>query len=46
VPRGTPAVTANSEAARGLSELERATHEIEEVAAMLRELTRGFASIA
>jgi len=46
VPRATPAVTANSEAARGLSELERATHEIEEVAAMLRELTRGFASIA
>jgi len=35
-----------SEAARGLSELERATHEIEEVAAMLRELTRGFASVA
>jgi len=38
--------TRASEAARGLSELERATHEIEEVAAMLRELTRGFASIA
>ena len=34
------------EAARGLSELERATRELEEVAAMLRELTRGFASIA
>src|SRR5438094_2857718 len=38
--------TRASEAARGLSELERATHELEEVAAMLRELTRGFASIA
>ena len=35
-----------SEAARGLSDLERATRELEDVAAMLRELTRGFASIA
>jgi len=34
------------EAARGLTDLERATRELEEVAAMLRELTRGFASIA
>jgi len=33
-------------AARGLTDLERATRELEEVAAMLRELTRGFASIA
>src|SRR5881396_1247889 len=29
-----------------LRDLERATRELEEVAAMLRELTRGFASIA
>lgn len=36
--------TRASEAARGLSELERATRELEQVAAMLRELTRGFAS--
>jgi len=35
-----------SEAAAGLSELERATRELEEVAAMLRDLTRGFASVA
>ncbi len=34
------------EAARGLTDLERATRELEEVATMLRELTRGFASIA
>jgi methyl-accepting chemotaxis protein len=34
------------EAARGLTELERATRELEEVAAMLRELTRGFANVA
>jgi len=38
--------TRASEAARGLAELERATRELEDVAAMLRELTRGFASIA
>jgi methyl-accepting chemotaxis protein len=38
--------TRASEAVRGLSELERATRELEEVAAMLRELTRGFASVA
>ncbi len=38
--------TRASEAARGLSDLERATRELEEVAAMLRELTRGFASVA
>ncbi len=38
--------TRADEAARGLTELERATRELEEVAAMLRELTRGFASIA
>ena len=38
--------TRASEAARGLSDLERATRELEDVAAMLRELTRGFASIA
>ncbi len=35
-----------SEAARGLTELEVATRELEAVAAMLRELTRGFASVA
>ena len=34
------------EAARGLSELERATGELEQVAAMLRDLTRSFASVA
>jgi len=38
--------TRANEAARGLSELERATRELESVAAMLRELTRGFASVA
>ena len=38
--------TRADEAARGLSDLERATRELEEVAAMLRELTRGFASVA
>jgi methyl-accepting chemotaxis protein len=38
--------TRADEAARGLTDLERATRELEEVAAMLRELTRGFASIA
>jgi len=38
--------TRADEAARGLTDLERATHELEDVAAMLRELTRGFASIA
>src|SRR5438034_1392324 len=38
--------TRAEEAARGLTDLERATRELEEVAAMLRELTRGFASIA
>ena len=38
--------TRAEEAARGLSDLERATRELEDVAAMLRELTRGFASIA
>jgi len=38
--------TRASEAAQGLSELERATRELEEVATMLRELTRGFASVA
>jgi methyl-accepting chemotaxis protein len=38
--------TRASEAARGLAELEQATRELEQVAAMLRELTRGFASIA
>ncbi len=34
------------EAARGLSDLERATRELEAVAAMLRDLTRGFATVA
>jgi methyl-accepting chemotaxis protein len=34
-----------TEAARGLSDLERATRELESVASMLRDLTRGFASI-
>jgi methyl-accepting chemotaxis protein len=38
--------TRADEAARGLTELERATRELEDVAAMLRELTRGFASVA
>ena len=38
--------TRADEAARGLTDLESATHELEDVAAMLRELTRGFASIA
>ena len=38
--------TRASEAARRLSDLERATHELEDVAAMLRELTRSFASVA
>ncbi len=38
--------TRAAEAAQGLSDLERATRELEEVATMLRELTRGFASIA
>ena len=37
--------TRASEAARGLAELEQATRELEEVAGMLRELTRGFASV-
>jgi methyl-accepting chemotaxis protein len=38
--------TRADEAARGLTDLERATRELEGVAAMLRELTRGFASVA
>lgn len=38
--------TRAAEAAQGLSELERATRELEQVAANLRELTRGFASTA
>jgi methyl-accepting chemotaxis protein/preprotein translocase subunit YajC len=38
--------TRADEAARGLTDLERATRELEDVAAMLRELTRGFASVA
>ncbi|PYO75182.1 MAG: hypothetical protein DMD67_12250 [Gemmatimonadetes bacterium] len=38
--------TRADEAARGLTELERATRELEDVAAMLRQLTRGFASVA
>jgi methyl-accepting chemotaxis protein len=38
--------TRADEAARGLTDLERATRELGDVAAMLRELTRGFASIA
>jgi methyl-accepting chemotaxis protein len=33
------------EAARGLTELERATRELEQVATMLRDLTRSFASV-
>jgi len=37
--------TRASEAVRGLSDLERATRELEQVAAMLRDLTRGFASV-
>ena len=38
--------TRAGEAARGLTELELATRELEAVATMLRELTRGFASVA
>ena len=39
-------VTARAgEAAQGLANLERATRDLEEVAARLRELTRGFASL-
>jgi len=38
--------TRASEAARGLAELEQATRELEQVAGMLRELTRGFAGVA
>ena len=38
--------TRANEAARGLAELEQATRELEQVAGMLRELTRGFASVA
>jgi methyl-accepting chemotaxis protein len=39
-------VTARAgEAAQGLGDLERATRDLEEVAARLRELTRGFASL-
>jgi methyl-accepting chemotaxis protein len=38
--------TRADEAARRLTDLERATRELEDVAAMLRELTRGFASVA
>ncbi|HEY6854304.1 MAG TPA: methyl-accepting chemotaxis protein, partial [Gemmatimonadales bacterium] len=37
--------TRAKEAALGLTELERATRELEQVATMLRELTRGFASV-
>jgi methyl-accepting chemotaxis protein len=33
------------EAAQGLADLERATHDLESVATRLRELTRGFASL-
>ena len=38
--------TRANEAARGLAELEQATRELEQVAGMLRELTRSFASVA
>ena len=34
------------EAAQGLTDLERATRDLEQVANMLRDLTRGFASVA
>ena len=34
------------EAAQGLTDLERATRDLEQVAGMLRDLTRGFASVA
>ena len=37
--------TRAGEAAQGLSDLERATHDLEDVAGRLRELTRGFASL-
>ncbi len=38
--------TRATEAARGLTDLEQATRDLEQVAAMLRDLTRGFASVA
>src|SRR5256884_590794 len=38
--------TRADEAARGLTDLERATRQLAEVAAMLRALSRGFASVA
>ena len=38
--------TRAADAADGLTALERATRELEEVAAMLRDLTRGFASVS
>ncbi|MGH7672592.1 MAG: methyl-accepting chemotaxis protein [Gemmatimonadales bacterium] len=38
--------TRATEAAQGLTDLERATRDLEQVATMLRDLTRGFASVA
>jgi hypothetical protein len=38
--------TRADQAIRGLAELERATRELEQVAAMLRDLTRSFAGLA
>jgi len=38
--------TRATEAARGLTDLEQATRDLEQVATMLRDLTRGFASVA
>ena len=34
------------QAAEGLTDLERATRDLEQVATMLRDLTRGFANVA
>ncbi|MDP3911248.1 MAG: methyl-accepting chemotaxis protein [Gemmatimonadales bacterium] len=38
--------TRANQAAEGLTDLERATRDLEQVATMLRDLTRGFASVA
>ena len=42
----TDVATRADEVTRGLAELERATRELEQVAAMLRDLTRSFAGVA
>ena len=38
--------TRATQAAEGLTDLERATRDLEQVATMLRDLTRGFANVA